>query len=153
MGQQNSKRSWIENEQVVVVGVRPRCFNDCSGRSRGRQRDDFRDDAALNVCPPQLTNRITKLEWQGFVNDIRALDDGIGPNKCLGYLMFVPFLGTHTIMLPGMLCKWLPALVRGMDGIGDDYAQRWQAKGLRVTRVYKREGKNNGVHCIRIELL
>ena len=151
MGQSNS--SYLENDRTVVVGLRPRCFAGCTGRSRGRYRDDFQDDAGLDGLPLQLANHLTQQEWDGFVGDIRALDDSVGPNKLVGTIMFVPLLGTHLIMLPGILAVWLPKLTRGMDRICEVYASRWHVKGLQLTRTYKREGKNIGVHCIRIEVI
>ncbi|CAB9518402.1 expressed unknown protein [Seminavis robusta] len=158
MGQYNSTTNIQENERTVVVGLRPRCFVGCSGRSRGRQSDNFSNDAGLDSLPSMATSWTTRLsleEWQSFIAAIRKLDDRIGPDPFLGVLMFIPLVGTHCIMLPGMLCNWLPALKRGMDDIARFYSQQWHAtKGISVTREYKREGKNNnGVHCIRIEVM
>jgi hypothetical protein len=153
MGQRYSSIDWTETDSRVVVGVRPMCFvGGCAGRSRGRQRDNFRDDPGLDTIPEQLVEWLSLEDWLGFVNRIRAFDDSIGPqNKCLRYLMFVPFLGTHLIMLPCIFCNWQPALVRGMEEICNDYAERWKAKNLSVTQVHKPEGRNNGVLCIRID--
>jgi hypothetical protein len=153
MGQQNSRGGWTESDTRVVVGVRPRFFVDgCAGKSRGRQRDNFRGDPGLDTIPQQLVDRLSLEDWLGFVNRIRALDDSLGPqNKCLRNLMFLPFLGTHLIMLPCIFCNWKPALVQGMEEICNDYSKRWKTKNLRVTQVRKPEGRNAGVLCIRID--
>jgi hypothetical protein len=86
------------------------------GKSRGRTRDYFTDDLGLDTIPQQLVDSLSLEDWLGFVNSIRALDDSLGfTNKFLLCFMFVPFIGTHFIMAPCILCNWEPALVEGRD--------------------------------------
>jgi hypothetical protein len=156
MGQYNSTHDCTETDTRVVVGLRPGSFtpagSGCTGKSRGRERDNFRDDPGLDTIPQQLVDRLSLEDWLGFVKSIRALDDSVGPkNKCVQWFMFVPLIGTHIILWPCTLLNWKPALDHGMEEICNDYSVRWKKENLRVTRVHKREGKGAGIYCIRID--